>query len=131
MTTVPFKDPTKSEMLQYLKKAFHGLLDVESDDAFGYDAEIAMYWYASDYHSGQDSNLYGVLCNSDYSPNGHTYENEDDSVHLLYDALEGEFGKEYICPECGTILNSEMKEVIGKTLISIRKCHNCEYEEEI
>jgi len=51
MNSQLFKDPTKSEMLEYLKKEFHGLLNVESDDEFGCDAEIAMYWYASDYHS--------------------------------------------------------------------------------
>lgn len=42
-----------------------GSADDESRDLA---VECAAYWYASDYHSGQWSDLYAALCASLYSP---------------------------------------------------------------
>ena len=41
---------------------------VEDDADFRFDREGAIYWYASDYHAGQSSDLYAVLCESGYQP---------------------------------------------------------------
>lgn len=51
-------DPTLEDMLIALGNP-------DSDDA---DAYCAIYWFASDYHGGQASNLYSVLSTSPYSP---------------------------------------------------------------
>lgn len=56
------KDPTREEMLAFLAS-----LPFASDhDEF--DHEEAIYWFASDWHNGQWSNLYSALCTSPYKP---------------------------------------------------------------
>ena len=84
-----FDDPTREEMLAALKS----FMDEEGAD---FDAEAAMYWYASDYHSGQNSNLYSVLSTSEFSP-GQTHssvEDEGDMAEMMYKELESQFGGE-------------------------------------
>jgi hypothetical protein len=49
-------DPTIEEMRSFLC------------DAEEFDREQAIYWFASDYHGGQWSNLYAALCESQYQP---------------------------------------------------------------
>lgn len=51
-------DPTLEEMLIALDNP-------TDDDA---DAYCAIYWFATDWHGGQSSNLYSVLSTSRYRP---------------------------------------------------------------
>jgi len=51
-------DPTRDEMLTALAQS--------SADEF--DIEAAIYWFASDWHGGQSSNLYSALSTSPYRP---------------------------------------------------------------
>lgn len=56
------KDPNRQELLTAVKQMpFY----CELDD---FDSEEAIYWFASDWHSGQSSNLYSVLSTSEYRP---------------------------------------------------------------
>lgn len=52
------KDPTLQDMLAALGNP-------ADDDV---DAYAAIYWFASDWHGGQSSNLYSVLSTSPYKP---------------------------------------------------------------
>jgi hypothetical protein len=56
-------DPTRTEMLEYLDSITG--LDPETRE---FDREEALYWFASDYHGGQWSNLYAALCASPFKP---------------------------------------------------------------
>jgi hypothetical protein len=82
------EDPTRRRMLQHLSQVYD--LTEYADDA-----EIAMYWFANDYHGGQWSELYGVLCNSPYKPGVMTcsVKQEDALAGLMYSELEIEFAK--------------------------------------
>jgi hypothetical protein len=53
-------DPTRDEMLAHLRAT--------CPYADEFDTECAIYWFASDYHGGQSSNLYAALCGSEYHP---------------------------------------------------------------
>jgi hypothetical protein len=79
----------KQEMKDYLKNKFKGLEDVNSND-FNFDMEAAIYWFTTDYHSGQFSDMYSVSSTSEYRP-GRMVNNigqEPENVQLLYQALE-------------------------------------------
>jgi regulator of replication initiation timing len=77
-------DPSKEEMLQALKE--QGYTDTE-------EAEVAMYWFANHYHSGQSSNLYSILSTSPYQPGPNsTLQSEGYGVEDMYSALEHTFG---------------------------------------
>lgn len=79
-------DPDREEMLQYLKSQF-------GSEANEDDAEVAIYYFASDYHGGQSSNLYSVLSTSPYRPGPiSNVESEGELVKMMYDALVDEFG---------------------------------------
>ena len=56
------KDPTAEEMREYLVSQYG---DYEENK---FDIEAAIYWFASLHHSGQNSDLYSALSNSDYNP---------------------------------------------------------------
>lgn len=73
-------DPTKEEMQDVMMN----LLSDPEIDEFNYEA--AMYWFASDFHSGQSSNLYSVLSTSKYNPGPMVgkIEDEDDLAQELY-----------------------------------------------
>lgn len=62
---VQMGDPTRDEMVAELKREF-----LESDDDGGhlFNREQAIYWFASDWHHGEASNLYSALSASDYRP---------------------------------------------------------------
>ena len=84
----------KSEMKQYLKNRFSGLLDIRTKD-FEFDVESAIYWFANHYHEGQWSDLYSILSTSDYRP-GRDHsgpENDGEVTKMLYDALVDKYGK--------------------------------------
>jgi hypothetical protein len=80
------KDPTYDELLEYLEQEF------TPDMADEMDRECAIYWFASDYHSGQQSNLYSALSTSLYSP-GPLERGPKWMAEILYEALETEFGE--------------------------------------
>ena len=82
-------DPTKEEMMEFLQTQSCG------EDGWEDDAEVAIYWFASEYHSGQWSNLYSALSTSEYTPGRSmsSIENEGDGLaRMFYDALVAEFG---------------------------------------
>jgi hypothetical protein len=84
------QDPTKEEMIKYLQHVYSGLLH---RDHFNDAAEVAIYWFANDYHGGQSSNLYSVLSTSPFKPGSISKGPEKDSIESdMYTALEGEFG---------------------------------------
>jgi len=64
----------KQEMVDYLKNQFASYYDGGTEKyevietGFKFDVEAAIYWFASDYHSGQWSDLYSILSTSDYYP---------------------------------------------------------------
>ena len=53
-------DPTRNQMILHLMR--------HCPYADSFDTEAAMYWFASDWHNGQSSNLYMALCKSPYHP---------------------------------------------------------------
>jgi hypothetical protein len=78
----------KEDMVNFLKNKFRGLLDVNSQD-FIFDAEAAIYWFATDYHHGIASELYSILSSSKYRP-GRAEGNimaAGEVAKELYDAL--------------------------------------------
>ncbi len=80
------QDPTHDEMMNALADTVD-TLDVETGEA-----EVAVYWFANDYHGGQWSNLYSVLSTSPYSPGPTaTLESEGDVIRMLYEELESIF----------------------------------------
>jgi hypothetical protein len=52
-------DPTYSELRSMLDGC---------DEADEFGKQEAIYWFASDHHGGQWSNLYAVLCASQFTP---------------------------------------------------------------
>lgn len=71
----------KTTILDYLTK-FYG--NDCSDEA-----EIALYWFANDYHSGQASELYSILSTSPYKPSclARGIESEGGMAEIMYDDL--------------------------------------------
>lgn len=89
-------DPTKKEMINFLKKKYEGLLDPEEVEANEFDMEEAIYWFAHDYHGGQWSNLYSVLSTSDYNPSRSHNSIKDTNSEVaidMYKDLEDKFIK--------------------------------------
>jgi hypothetical protein len=78
-------DPTRDEMLSALAQS--------SADEF--DIEAAIYWFASDWHSGQWSNLYSALCTSPYKPGLSEVSCPDEAMDC-YDTLVSNF----VAPVC-------------------------------
>lgn len=76
------QDPTLDEMLAFLSTQTCG----EELDEFA--AHEAIYWFANDYHGGQDSHLYSALSTSPYTPGPITRGPADP---YLYEALEAEY----------------------------------------
>ena len=80
-------DPTKAEMLDFLT----GIYGEDSND----DAEVAIYWFANDWHSGQWSNLYSALSMSPFNPGPiSTLESEGEHIRDMYSDLESQFTKQ-------------------------------------
>ena len=79
-------DPTGDEMRAYLRPLAKQL------DASDFDVEEAIYWFANDYHAGQDSYLYCALSTSEFSPGALARAPEPEgAAALLYDELVEEF----------------------------------------
>ena len=53
--------------------------------------EEAIYWFASQYHSGQWTNLYSVLSTSDFKPSILANEIEDEIAQEIFDHYERVF----------------------------------------
>lgn len=80
-------DPTKKEMMNFLKDIYGG------EDSWEDDAEVAIYWFANDYHGGQWSNLYSVLSTSPFKPGRNSNGPEEDTLEEnMYEDLVSEFG---------------------------------------
>ena len=86
---MPNFDPTREEMLAHLdSQGFN-----QKSGYMDFDREAAMYWFASDWHGGQWTNLYSVLSTSEYSPGlmMKDYHSEGEIVEIIYEELEAEF----------------------------------------
>lgn len=80
-------DPTKEEMQEFLKQKYH------TEDDF--DVESAIYWFANDYHGGQNSNLYSALSTSEFRPGPMHKGIEDEESELasmMYQDLVNTYG---------------------------------------
>jgi len=86
------ENPFKQEMKNFLKQEFQGLMDVNSND-FEFDSEAAIYWFSSDYHKGQSSDLYSILSTSQYNPSrmSQNINSEPETTQMLYQALVDNF----------------------------------------
>jgi hypothetical protein len=82
-------DPTRDEMLAHLYGEFQDELQANGEADFRFDVEEAIYWFANDWHGGQNSNLYSVLCVSPYRPGPCATGPERDD---MYDSLEQRWG---------------------------------------
>ena len=79
------RDPTHEEMTEFLATQTCG-------EDMRDDIEIAIYWFAMYWHSGQSSNLYSALSTSPYHPGmDGRLEGESDTVQHMFDALEAGF----------------------------------------
>ena len=79
-------DPTADEMRKFL----HEDIETPTDTDETFSIEAAIYWFATDWHSGQSSNLYSALSTSQYKP-GMTESAPDCISQDYYDALEEEY----------------------------------------
>lgn len=80
------EDPTREEMEACL--ASHPF--ASEHDPF--EREEAMYWFASNWHGGQGSNLYMALSSSGYKPGLFSRHVDRESVAgMLYEELESVF----------------------------------------
>ena len=66
MYKAKIKDPAYVEMKELLAEAFP--VSMLGPVEFLWASEVAIYWFSSDYHGGQSSNLYKALCQSRYRP---------------------------------------------------------------
>ena len=86
--TSKIQDPTKEEMMQFLQT------QSGSDEGWQDEAEVAIYWFANDYHGGQWSNLYSVLSTSPFRPvrsSGGIESEGDGMAKMFYDALVSKY----------------------------------------
>jgi hypothetical protein len=82
-------DPTRDEML-----ALFAALPF-TDEIDDFDREEAIYWFASNWHGGQWSNLYAALSASNYKPGTIANGPEPESMSaILYEELEHAFCKD-------------------------------------
>jgi len=84
-------DPTREE----IEVALRNLPELWDDEiSKEFDVEEGIYWFASDWHGGQYSNLYSVLSTSKYRPgiNTNGCNPEESSSYVVYELLEESFG---------------------------------------
>lgn len=87
-------DPTKMEMYRSIISAFKNMLKREGKAERKFDVESAIYWFCSDYHNGQTSNLYSALSTSKYRPGAYQNGVEDGSTaEMIYNHLVQNFGQ--------------------------------------
>jgi hypothetical protein len=81
------QDPTRDDMLEFLRQhVTHYVLFSSVEDA-EFDIEEAIYWFATDYHGGQASNLYSALCQSPFKPGRLQSACSDEASYDLYQDL--------------------------------------------
>lgn len=87
-------DPQRYTMLESLRATFAGSIDPD-ENGLDFDTESAVYWFASDYHNGQWSNLYRALCSSPYTPSrlARGIESESELSQEMYAFLVEKFTK--------------------------------------
>lgn len=77
----------KEEMIQFLSSRYRKLSEDWQDEA-----EIAIYWFANDFHKGQFSDLYKILSTSPYKPGPMMkLEKEDEIIRMMYEDLTENF----------------------------------------
>ena len=97
-------DNLKSQMMEYLHNQF-------PDEGWQDEAEVAIYYFASDWHGGQDSELYSILSTSPYKPGPlSTLASEGDTVSEMYKALEDEFTNNGVSIKLNKSFLNELKE---------------------
>lgn len=80
---VEMDKPVKQDMMEYLGSIYG------SEEEWRNEAEVAIYYFARDYHSGQWSELYSILSTSPYSPGPYSsLESEGDLAQMMYESLE-------------------------------------------
>lgn len=72
-------DPTREELIDALHAQF--------PDGEPFDYEEAIYWIANDWHGGQSSNLYAVLCQSRFKPSP-IASGPEPMASIMYDYLQ-------------------------------------------
>jgi hypothetical protein len=78
-------DPSRDEMIEHIRKVY-------GRDADEFDIEEAIYWFATDYHGGQSSNLYSALSTSEYRPGRSSSGPEEGSMgEMIYSDLVDTF----------------------------------------
>ena len=79
-------DATRDEMVTFCDAI---AVDATSDE---FDYEEAIYWFASEYHGGQWTNLYAALCASPFRPSILARQvNRDGMAGWFYDELVRHF----------------------------------------
>lgn len=72
---------------EYLREKFSQ--DIEKDE-FEFISEMAIYYFAEKCHSGQNSDLYEILCNIRYKPGICTsFEKEIQEFPIIEDMISG------------------------------------------
>lgn len=75
----------KKQMMDYLHTMF-------TDNGWENEAEVAIYYFANDWHEGQSSELYSILSTSPYTPGANsTLQSEGGMAELMYEELEAKF----------------------------------------
>lgn len=55
-------NPTKEELLASVPSIY------KEEEGFETEVVVALYWFATHYHSGQFSHLYSIISSSEYKP---------------------------------------------------------------
>ena len=82
-------NPTKEELLESIPQIY------KDEEGFDTEVEVALYWFATHYHSGKFSHLYSILSTSEYTP-GHgqmSIEGEGFLAEEIYHHFVERFGK--------------------------------------
>lgn len=89
-------DTLKRRMLARLEDAFKG--SVSSGSEFEFDAESAIYWYASDNYTGQNDPLYSILSTSKFrpGPSHRSVKDEGEIAAMMYTELKNAFGSKRV-----------------------------------
>ena len=79
------QDPTYEEMETFLKT-------LKIYDASEFDIACSIYWFSSQWHSGQWSNLYSALSTSPYKPGScETVPSNETVEGMLLEELESHY----------------------------------------
>lgn len=124
------QDPDKDSMVKYLTEYTNGMAIEGVED----EIEVAIYYFARDYHGGQSSNLYSACSTSDYSPgcsDEHTQDGGANVVADLYKALVYEFADGYFGDSCQNCLqeipdnDKENEELPTCVICESKGCSHC------